>query len=115
MALLDSMESILDSLRDSLDPSESNSGNPREEQPASYREALAHYRTELLEHLADDRGVVVATRPQLVDALRSARGRHSGEEPAGGLGVEEERVRGVDERLLLVCEGATETEVGGLQ
>ena len=63
MALLDSMESILDSLRDSLDPSESNSGNPREEQPASYREALAHYRTELLEHLADQKKSVQDALP----------------------------------------------------
>ena len=63
MALLDSMESILDSLRDSIEAPERSSEDSTLEKPAAYLDVLTTYRTELLEHLADQKKSVQEALP----------------------------------------------------
>ena len=63
MALLDTMESILESLRESLPSATDENGKPGAEGLQSYRGAISAYRTELLDHIAEQKKSVTDALP----------------------------------------------------
>ena len=63
MALLDTIESILESLRGSLPSTTDENGKAGAEGLTSYRGAISAYRTELLNHIAEQKKSVTDALP----------------------------------------------------
>ena len=63
MALLDTMENILDSLREGISSPSEDDQSSEPKKPAPYVESLTTYRHEILEHIAEQRKSVQEALP----------------------------------------------------